>query len=146
MPNGPRPWPIRLFAALFLGSALARLARDLGKIDLVMIDLAKWLPPHLVTPDSAIMWSFAQLTIACIPVALIWSWASRLARVLVGVMVGLSLGTIPDMLFGWQVHGVLDPLAPVLIAASLLGAGLLFTPPAQRWFELRGGRKGDAIE
>ncbi|WP_346031132.1 hypothetical protein [Erythrobacter westpacificensis] len=111
-----------------------------------MIDLANWLPPHLVTPDSAIIWSFAQLTIACIPVALIWYWASRLARILVGVMVGLSLATIPDLLFGWRVYGVLDPLAPVLIAASLLGASLLFIPPAQRWFSLRGRREADAFE
>ena len=128
-----RPWPVRLFAALFLLAAAIRLA--IGLIDLtpMVATLFNWLPWTQITFDMARVALFAEFTIACIPVALVWFRALRVARILVAVMAGLRLLAFDVSLLppAW----LFDEFA---LGLSLLAAGLLFTPPANRYFSGRG--------
>lgn len=132
-PRGPRPWPIRLFAALFLLAATIRLVTGLIDPAPMIADLFRWMPGTEITVDMAIVALCAEFTIACIPVALVWFHAVRIARVLVGVMAGVRLVTfdIAPWVFGLPLHHI-------ALACSILAAVLLFTPKANRWFMGRG--------
>ncbi|WP_162925106.1 hypothetical protein [Aurantiacibacter odishensis] len=137
--SGPRPFPIRLFAALFLFAALIRLIAGLIDTTPMIADLFRWLPLTVITQDLAIVALSAEFTIACIPVALVWFRAMRIARVLVGVMAGVRLVSFETApwLIGLPVH-------EIALACSVIAALLLFTPPATRWFAHRGRRRSNA--
>lgn len=138
-PRGPRPWPIRLFAILFLFAATIRLVAGLIDPTPMNADLFRWLPGMAITEDLAIVALCAEFTIACIPVALVWFRAVRLARVLVGLMAGVRLVTFDTApwIFGLPVHHI-------ALACSILAALLLFTPQANRWFMDRGWGRSNA--
>jgi hypothetical protein len=85
--------------------------------------------------DGTIVAISVRLTVALIPVALVWFFASPFARWMVVVMaVGRFAINLPE-----TIETVLsgDPLRPTFTAAQVLalcGAALLFHPSAKRWF------------
>lgn len=140
--SGPRPWPVWLFAALFLLAAFLRLLVGLLDPLIMLVELDRVLPSLAESRDAAIIAANAQFTITCIPVALIWFRAVRFARVLVSVMVALrfavtaiTFGEIPGR--GWGL-----PLHDLALLLSLVAVVLLFTPSANRWFARK--EEGDA--
>ncbi|APE27446.1 hypothetical protein [Aurantiacibacter gangjinensis] len=144
--RGPRPWSIRLFAILFLASALIRFVDGLLDPTTMIVDLFRWLPNITITQDIAVVALNAQFTIALIPVALIWFRASRIARILIGVMVGVRLLALSELVAAWQQWGALDPVEPIMLALSAAALAQLFTPSANRWIALKGRREADAFE
>ncbi len=127
--EGPRPWPIRLFAVLFLAAALIRLVAGLIDPTPMIADLVRWFPGQIITWDMAIVALSAEFTIACIPVALVWLRGVRIARVLVGVMAGVRVITFDP---APRMAGV--PVDQLALLLSVAAAVLLFTPQANRWF------------
>ena len=132
--GGPRPLPIRLFAAAFVAQALMTFSWELAHRG----DVAAWLLEYANLPlndDGAIVAISVRLTIALIPPALVWFFASRFARWMVVVMaLGRLAVNLPALSAaissGWEAR-------PTFLIAQLLaltGAALLFTPSARRWF------------
>ena len=80
--------------------------------------------------DAMIVALSARLSIAFIPVAMIWWGASRLARwlVLAGTVIA-CLAMLGDPRP--------DAMALMRIAVTVLAVALLFTPQAQFWFDRR---------
>lgn len=137
--KGPRPWPIRLFAVLFAGAALATLANALLHVDQQAALLARdW--PAVATHNGAIVLAGTRFTIALIPVALVWLLASRTARWLVLAMTLGKLAALPQALAASSGLGAWDMVAPATLAASLAGTALLFTPGAAQWLRQEGRR------
>ena len=118
--KGPRPWPVRLFALAFTAQALATFWHTITDLPQAQAALGASFPAVGFDRDLTIVATSAQLTIALIPVALIWFAASRLARWLVVAFALAKLMTAPD-----------DLLSLLL---TLGGAALLLTPAAARWF------------
>lgn len=136
--QGPRPLPIRLFALLLLTQAIADCAEQMMHLADVEAMLATRLPQFAVSRDGAIISACVRLTIALVPVALVWLWASRLARWLVLV---LAMGKLVMAPHNIALMAPDEPLSPLWLASlllSLVGAALLFTPGASRWFARRG--------
>jgi len=84
--------------------------------------------------DWAIVITSARLTIALIPVALVWLTASRIARWLVLAMALGKLLMAPANLAAMAPGETVSPLLLGALALSLGGAALLLTPSASRWF------------
>jgi len=132
--KGPRPWAVRLFALAFLAQALAIFWHDITHLAQTQAALAAGMPGIAMDRDLTIITVSARLTIALIPVALVWLVASRLARWLI---VAFALGKLLMMPYnlGTTVPG--DAIAPLWLGSlllSLAGAALLLTPGAGRWF------------
>ena len=132
--NGPRPWPIRLFTAAFVMQALLSFWWEMThRAGVAAMLLERGGLP--LDDDGTIVAISVRLTIALIPVALVWFFASPFARWMVVAMALVRLvlnlpETIENVLSG-------EPIRPIFIAAqalALLGAALLFTPSARRWF------------
>jgi hypothetical protein len=139
--KGPRPWPIRLFAVLFLIAGTCTLAshlRNLGAFAAMLADYS----PALANRDGAIVAASARFTITLIPVALIWLLASSVARWLVLCMAAAKLISLP----GTVMHGSWQPLDGVALVAALAGVALLFTPSAAQWLHRKGERDASAFD
>jgi len=144
--SGARPWPVCLFAALFLLAAMLRLLVGLLDPFIMMMEIDRVWPGLAQTRDAGIIAANAQFTIACIPVALIWFRAARFARMLVSVMVALRLlltamtfGQIPGR--GWSL-----PLHDLALLMSIIAVALLFAPSANLWFALKEGSDAEVFE
>lgn len=143
--RGPRPWPVCLFAALFLLAALLRLVVSLMDPFVMLMEVDRVWQGLAFTRDSAIV-ANAQFTIACIPVALVWFRAAQFARWLVAAMVVLRLALAATMVraVGGQDWGL--ALHDLALLMSLIAAALLFTPAAYRWFAKGEGRHAETSE
>ena len=132
--SGARPLPIRLFAAAFAAQALLSFWWEITNRVAVAATLLKsgGLP---LDDDGTIVAISVRLTIALIPIALVWFFASRFARwVVLAIALGRLAINLPDTVADFQT-GV--PLRPEFVAGGLLAmiaAALLFTPAARRWF------------
>ena len=62
--RGPRPWPVCLFAALFLLAALLRLVVSLMDPLVMLMEVYRVWPGLAFSRDSAIVLANAQFTIA----------------------------------------------------------------------------------
>jgi len=135
--RGPRPRPIRLFAALFLVQAMIGFLNQIMRVDAIQAVLSAGIPFIAFDRDLTIVAICVRLTIAIIPVALVWFLASRVARWLVVVFTLAKAAAVPGELAS-SAGG--EPVSwPWLatLALSLIGAPLLFTRASARWF----GRK-----
>ena len=143
--RGPRPWAIRLFALLFVGQAIGSFWQNLTHLAATQAMIALIAPEWPHDSDAAIVYVSARLTIALIPVALVWLLASRIARWLV---LALALGKLVmlPLNLSWLPAG--EAPSPLWLASqflSVLGAGLLLTPAAARWFRLGVCRAADTF-
>ncbi|MCT2557937.1 hypothetical protein N0B51_02960 [Tsuneonella sp. YG55] len=128
--TGPRPWPIRAFAALFAGAALLSFADG-------MAGLSDPALPRAIR-DAAIIGSSVRLTIALMTTGLVWFFAFRLARWLVPAF--LFAKAAWALAIVWQA-GAADFVSSTWLAAMALGfvaAIMLFVPAADGWFSKAG--------
>ncbi|MXO88537.1 hypothetical protein [Alteraurantiacibacter aestuarii] len=94
-----------------------------------------------LTDDWVIVITSARLSIALIPVLLVWFLASRFARWMVTV---LAIGRLINMpaIVGLLLQSDGATFYPVTFlgaqALALFAAGMLFTPQARNWFDWKG--------
>ena len=130
-----RPASITLFAVLFFGSALLVFLHGLLHIADKQITLSKLVSAVDWTRDAIIVWQSAWLSIALIPIAMVWLSAVRFARWMVTIMVSPKLlGLLVVSAEGLQLLGMVSPLLMASHLLSLLAVALLFTPASNRWF------------
>lgn len=133
-----RPREINLFAVGFLSAAVIAYADGLLDISTQQAYFERFIPQIAWTRDWVIVMLSARLSIALIPVAMVWLSAVRFARWMVAIM---ALGKLPSAVpaMGAFVNeGVFDPS---YLAALVLGLGavaVLFTPAANLWFAHKG--------
>lgn len=135
----PRPRNINIFVVAFFGAAV--LAYGDGLLDLAphQAYLEQHIPQFAWSRDGVIVMLNARLSIALIPIAMVWLSAVRFARWMVTIM---ALGKVPSALpaIGALVQeGAFDPSYLMPLALSLFAVALLFTPASNRWFADKGG-------
>ncbi len=141
-----RPVSITIFALAFFIHALIECVGGFFNIPSRQAYLQTLFPIVPWSRDAVIVWQSAWLSIALIPIAMIWLSAVRFARWLVTLMaVPKLLGFVFVILQGWAVIGALNlgGLATSLLA--LLAVLMLFTPASNRWFAQKGNQADSAI-
>ncbi len=132
-----RPKSITALGIIFIAAAVLSLIDGLVRLSEILAAAQKLYP--WVTRDMMIVWHSAWLTIALIPVAMVWLSAIRFARWLVSIA---ALIKLMFLLVGWQVLPRVAMEQPIWLAASGLGlaaVAFLFTPASNRWFKDKGG-------
>lgn len=135
--KGPRPTSIRIFIGVFFSAALLRFFDTLFCPQYVAT-IARQLFDFTPTADQVFVFASVWLSIAFIPMAMIWFFALPFARNFVTAMIGLQLATIiggliwlPDMISTSRIHIFIVPML-------ILAARALFWPTAQDWFKNSG--------
>lgn len=133
MVKGPRPAAVHAFALIVSVLGLASLLDDLRHIDDLVEILAFDIPSIAWDRDLAIVFSSAIFTIVMIPVVAIWCFASRIARILITVMIIPSALQLLGAL--WITATRSEFVGDVIVSSSLLvvAVALLYTPPASHW-------------
>jgi hypothetical protein len=135
-----RPLSITIFAIASFADALIACVGGLFNIPARQTYLQTLIPLLSWSPDAVIVWQSAWLSIALIPIAMIWLAAVRFARWLVTIMaVPKLLGIVTLAAQGWDVIGTLGPVWLAISLLSLLAVGMLFTPASNRWFAHKDG-------
>lgn len=138
--KGRRPRSIQLFAVSFLGAAIYAFLLGLGDLELKQAAYAATFTWDGWSRDWTIVTLSALLSIALIPVALIYVFANRIARWLVTVFTLIELANLPGMIATFQTAG--DAVRwnyfaqPLLLTLALV---FLFLPQSNRWFSRRKG-------
>ena len=141
-----RPASITLFAAAFLIAALVAFADAMGDLPAFQIHMGRYVPQIVWPRDAAIVALSARLSIALIPVAMVWLSAVRFARWMVTVLGLGKLVNLPDAIRLVAGGGAIDAAWLASLALGLLAVALLFTPASNRWFAAKGGaEKGVSV-
>ena len=133
-----RPASITLFAVLFFAGALIAYLDGLRDLAAHQTYFEQYIPQLPWSRDWVIVMLSARLSIALIPIAMVWLSAVRFARWMVAVM---ALGKIPSALPAVRAlvqEGAFDLSYLAPLALSLLAVMLLFTAASSRWFAHRG--------
>ena len=129
-----RPLSINIFAAAFLAAAMIAFLdgvqdipafQELMRINLPKIDWSR---------DAVIVTLSARLSIALIPIAMVWLSAVRFARWMVTVLALGKLLTLPDGLRLIAAGGAVETAWLTALVLGLLAVAMLFTPASNRWF------------
>ncbi len=140
-----RPRSITLFAVLFFAAALLAFLEGMLSLADQQVQLQRSYSALTWTRDAVIVWQSMWLSIALIPIAMVWLSAVRFARWMVTVMAGLKLlGLAMVASKGWAVLGMLSPFWLMSSLLSLLAVALLFTPASNRWFAGTSGQDDEA--
>jgi hypothetical protein len=129
-----RPLSINIFAAAFLAAAMIAFLDGLQDIpafqELMRINLPKidW------SRDAVIVTLSARLSIALIPIAMVWLSAVRFARWMVAVLALGKLLMLPDGLRLIAAGGAVETAWLTALVLGLLAVAMLFTPASNRWF------------
>lgn len=131
-----RPTSITIFAIVFLAAAVLSCIDGLVRIpvSLKAQNAFPWL-----SRDVLIVWHSAWLSIALIPVAMVWLSAIRFARWMVSFMV---LAKLAGLLMMLPLLTMLVRMQPLWLASIVLGVpavAMLFTPASNHWFTHKGG-------
>jgi hypothetical protein len=130
-----RPRSITLFALAFLGAALLVFVHGLLNIPDRQSFLAKLIPAVDWSRDAVIVWQSMWLSIALIPIAMVWLSAVRFARWMVTLIAAPKLLGLLFMATGdWRLLGIIGPLMMASHLLALIAVALLFTPASNRWF------------
>ncbi|WP_296717662.1 hypothetical protein [Erythrobacter sp.] len=134
--KGPRPWPIHLFAAIFLMAGAWELAYRLAVLHRFQMQLAG----QTLSEDWIIVFFSARFTIVCIPVIAIWLFGSRVARWLITIMTVWATLTVLSQFDMARLQRTIG-MNPLDIwyrygarLAYIFAVALLFIPAARRWF------------
>jgi len=98
------------------------------------------------TNDLAIILLSARLSIALIPIALIWFLASSFARWAAAI---LALGKLINITAGvenWAIGGGIGPWWILAMALTIISIVMLFTPSANDWFKTKGAADAPVFE
>lgn len=131
---GPRPLTIRVFAAAFLTSAIIAYIDGLWNIPAQLAMFRTNVPDFAWSDDAVIVVLSARLSIALIPIALVWLLASNFARWMVTVLGLGKLINVPMAVRLVVEGGDIDPAWTTSLALGVLAVVVLFLPPSNRWF------------
>jgi hypothetical protein len=132
--EGPRPWPIWLFAGAFLTAAAIRLLAGLAALDSAKLRLFGGSDITVYSDDAAIVALASEFTIALIPIVWIFgigSWFARWFVLAFGLIRLFGFRDLPvDLLAGRPLapHQLIEPPLIVVALACLL------LPAAAPWF------------
>ena len=141
-----RPLSIRLFAIAFLLAAVVAFLSDMASLDQAVAMFQKRQPQFSWNRDLAIIVLSARLSIAFIPVALVWFLASPFARWMAIVLALGKLINVPAAVATWQASGTLGPIFVATHLLSFFAAACLLTPGASQWFKTRGRDDAQAFQ
>jgi hypothetical protein len=129
-----RPMSINVFAAAFLAAALIAFVDGMRDLPAFQTTMSQNVPEIVWTRDAVIVTLSARLSIALIPVAMVWLAAVRFARWMVTV---LGLGKLLNLPEGIRLLAEGAPVDTAWLASLALGVfaiAMLFTPASHRWF------------
>lgn len=132
--KGPRPLAIRVFAAAFLASAIVAFCDGLWDIPAQAAMMAQEVPQITWSRDAIIVMLSARLSIALIPIMLVWLLAANFARWMVTVLALGKLINLPDAVRLVAGGADVDVAFATSLGLGLLAVAMLFTPGANRWF------------
>lgn len=135
----PRPLSINIFAAAFLAAAVIAFLDGMLDLPAFQNHMSQNLPDIVWTRDAAIVTLSARLSIALIPIAMVWLSAARFARWMVTI---LALGKLLNLPDGIRLIARGAPVDTAWLASLVLGliaVAVLFTPASNRWFAQKGG-------
>lgn len=135
-----RPAAIVAFATLFLAQALITFGMGLSNLEGGIAYHAARYPTFDWDRDSVIVVTSARLSIALIPVALVWFFANRFARWMCTFLAIAKVVT--GLAATWQEGEAISASWVVASVLSIIAVVCLFTPAAARWF--REGRTRNA--
>ena len=130
-----RPTSISIFAIAFLGAAVLSCIDGLVRIpvQLKSPNTFAWL-----SRDVLIVWHSAWLSIALIPVAMVWLSAIRFARWMVSIMAFAKLAGLLVLVPALPMLVRMQPLWLASLPLGLLAVAFLFTSASNRWFAHKG--------
>jgi hypothetical protein len=134
-----RPLSINIFAAAFLASAVVAFLDGLWDIPAVQAVLREGVADVAWSRDAVIVILSARLSIALIPIAMVWLSAIRFARWMVTVLALGRLLNLPDGLRQVAQGAAFDAAWLVSLVLGILAVAMLFTPASNRWFADKGG-------
>ena len=129
-----RPFSINIFAAAFLAAAVIAFLDGLRDIPAFQELMRVNLPQIDWTRDAVIVTLSARLSIALIPIAMVWLSAVRFARWMVTVLALGKLLMLPEGLRAIAAGGAVDTAWLTALLLGLLAIAMLFTPASNRWF------------
>jgi hypothetical protein len=130
----PRPTPINIFAAAFLTAALLPFLDGITNLGLAETRLEIAYPAFPWDRDRVIVWLSMWLTIALIPLAMVWMLAAPSARWLVAAMTLFKAPTALTAATLLLRGGDGNAQALVSFSFALLGVMMLFLPASHHWF------------
>ncbi|MCZ8368821.1 MAG: hypothetical protein O9293_02440 [Porphyrobacter sp.] len=130
-----RPTSITIFAVAFLAAALLAYIDGLVRLPVVLKSQSGFLG---LSRDGLIVWHSAWLSIAFIPVAMVWLSAVSFARWMVSIMALAKLGGFLVMLPVLPMAIRMQPLWLASLPLGLFAVAFLFTPASNRWFKFKG--------
>ena len=133
------PFSIRLFAVAFLLAALVAFLGDITHLDATIAMLEANTTGLGWTRDMAIVAISARLSIAVIPIALVWFLASGFARWMVVLMSLGKLINVPAAIEAWQTGGTPGAYFMMSNLLAYFAVACLFAPGARLWFNTSGG-------
>lgn len=128
-----RPASIRLFAVLFLAQAICSFIDGMRHIDREALYLGNRFAGLQFGHDGMIVLLSARLSIALIPIALIWFLRAKFARWLVTLIAIGGLASVPAAIAIVQSGGDISPLWLATTVLKPLAVAFLFTRSAHRW-------------
>ena len=130
-----RPLSINIFAVAFLAAAVLSCIDGLVRIPVALKsqNAFPWL-----SLDVLIVWHSAWLSIALIPVAMVWLSAIRFARWMVSFMALAKLAGLLILLPALPMFVTMQPLWLASIVLGVPAVAMLFTPASNRWFAHKG--------
>jgi hypothetical protein len=129
-----RPLTINVFAAAFLAAALIAFMDGLWDIPALQEIFRTTAPGFDWSHDAVIVLLSARLSIALIPVAMVWLAAVRFARWMVTVLGLGKLLNLPEGLRLIAAGGEVDTAWLAALLLSLFAVAMLFAPASNRWF------------
>lgn len=144
--KGPRPWPVWAYAVSAAVFAIYNLIYSLTSLETSQLIWESFLPEIEWNRDLVIVAVSARFTIVMIPVIVIWSFASRIARILAVLM---WLQSVPGGIYLSISH--IESASPIWTWPIwwLVGFGvlvlILFLPRSNRWFKNKGESDADAF-
>jgi len=129
-----RPLSINIFAAAFLAAAMIAFLDGVQDIPAFQELMRSNLPKIDWSRDAVIVTLSARLSIALIPIAMVWLSAVRFARWMVTVLALGKLLTLPDGLRLIAAGGAVETAWLTALVLGLLAVAMLFTPASNRWF------------
>jgi hypothetical protein len=134
-----RPLSINIFAVAFLAAALIAFVDGMRDITGYQAMMSVNVPQIVWTRDAVIVMLSARLSIALIPIAMVWLSGVRFARWMLTV---LGLGKLLNLPDGMRLIAEGAPVDTAWLSSLALGlfaVALLFTPASNRWFADKGG-------
>ncbi len=122
---------------LFIVAALLAFADGMQHLDRNAVYLAERVPELAWSRDAVIVTLSARLSIALIPTALVWFFASNFARWMVTVIGVGKLINVPAAVRIAEAGNAISPYWAASLIVGLIAVALLFTPDARRYFSRR---------